>query len=58
MKDYEGIILARDERNYEEGFGADEITVHFFNSVTGRYDIEKTYRGESATRYMEESGIW
>jgi len=58
MKDYEEMILARDDRNYEEGFFTDEITVHFFNPSSGRYDIEKTYHGEAAIRYMEENGIW
>ena len=56
--DYEGMILARDERNYESGTMTDEITIHELNISTGRYDKSKTLCGEAARLYMEEHGIW
>ena len=56
--DYEEMILARDERNYESGTMTDEITIHELNISTGRYDKSKTLCGEAARLYMEEHGIW
>ena len=58
MKDYEGMILARDERNYENDSMTDEITIHELNISTGCYDKSKTLYGEAARLYMEEHGIW
>ena len=59
MRDYESMILARQDEIYDGMLEQDDvITVSIWDHAKQGYVLQKELTGEAARQYMDENGIW